>query len=519
LIAQKPDIIGFSIVHANRWGGIDIARMAKDLNPDTTVVFGGIGATFLWEHLLTHFAQIDAVVIGEGEIPFLRLVRLIEAGRDLAEAVDIAGLALRTDQGIVRTADQPPIEDLDSLPQPARYFDFQHVALTRGCPGRCTFCGSPQFWGRTVRSHSAGYFVDQLQLLAERGTRFFYVSDDTFTLQQERVVEVCRKIIERGLDIVWQAISKVTTVRPETLLWMRRAGCIQISYGVESGSAEIRRLLFKGISSKQIQKAFDLTVAHAMLARAYFIYGAPGETWRTIEQTLELIREIKPLSAIFYILDIFPGTRLYDDFKKRTGQTDDIWLERVEDLLYFESDPRLSSQQVLAFGKHLRQSYHRMLPDCAAHIQFDDNAIPARLQADFLSRLGLTFSHGDYAALPMQPPARQVALDLFQRALKISTDQRAYWGLSMILQQQGQWDLAGRLLEQGLKHFPGDMQLHIGMAFNNMQAGRFEKALEHVLPFEASAQALPLIVRCYQELGDTKNAARFAERLKPASSF
>ncbi len=517
LIDRNPDVIGFSIVHANRWGGIDIARVAKDLNPESTVVFGGIGATFLWEHLLTHFPQVDAVVIGEGEIPFLRLVQSIEAGRSLKEAVDIAGLALRTGQGIVRTAEQPLIEDLDSLPPPARYFDFQHVALTRGCPGRCTFCGSPQFWGRSVRAHSADYFVDQLEMLAARGARFFFVSDDTFTLYPELVAEVCRQIINRGLNIAWQAISKVNAVRAETLHWMRRAGCVQISYGVESGSEAIRRRLCKDISRNKIKKAFEETVAHAMMARAYFIYGAPGETWDTIEETLDLIREIKPLSAIFYILDIFPGTALYEDFKKRTGKTDDVWLERIEDLLYFETDPRSSADDILAFGKHLRESYHRMLPAFAEHIQFEKDDRFASFQADFLSRLGLTFSHGDYARLPVQPAAQQVALDLFQRALRFCPDQRAYWGMTLILQRKGEWEQAGRVLDQGLEHFPDDRQLHISKAVIHMHAGRFSKALEYLLPFETSHEALPYIVQCYRALGDMAAAGRFAMRLKHAA--
>jgi anaerobic magnesium-protoporphyrin IX monomethyl ester cyclase len=75
---KRPDVVGFSILHANRWGGIDIARMAKKVNPNVTVVFGGVGATFLWEHFLTHFPQIDYVVRGEGEHSFLELIRFLE---------------------------------------------------------------------------------------------------------------------------------------------------------------------------------------------------------------------------------------------------------------------------------------------------------------------------------------------------------------------------------------------------------------------------------------------------------
>ena len=151
-----------------------------------------------------------------------------------------------------------------------------------------------------------------------------------------------KKLSTAILAISWFAISRVDLVDEEVLRWMRLAGCTQISYGVESGSETIRQFLNKNIQREDIKKAFDLTTRYGILARAYFIYGSPGENRDTIQATLDLIHEIKPLSAIFYILDIFPGTTLYDMFLRQSGQTDDIWLQKIEDILYFETDPHLS---------------------------------------------------------------------------------------------------------------------------------------------------------------------------------
>jgi len=134
---------------------------------------------------------------------------------------------------------------------------------------------------------------------------------------------------------------------------MRKAGCTQISYGVESGSERIRQLLNKNIRTDQIKNAFTLTTKYGILARAYFIYGCPGESWETIQETIDLIHEIKPLSIIFYILDIFPGTALYADFLEQSGLTDDMWLKQIEDIMYFETDPDLSQESVLAFGEKI----------------------------------------------------------------------------------------------------------------------------------------------------------------------
>jgi anaerobic magnesium-protoporphyrin IX monomethyl ester cyclase len=504
LISGRPDIIGFSVLHANRWGAIDIARIAKELHPRLPVVFGGIGATFLWEHLLENFQQIDYVVLGEGEFTFLRLAEILDGGGDVEQAATVPGLALRTAAGIVQTPPAPPVQDLDTLPPPARYFDFQHLSLTRGCPGRCTFCGSPAFWGRRVRSHSADYFVDQLALLAARGIRFFYVSDDTFTLNRVLVIDVCRKIIERGLQITWQAISKVSAVNAEMLYWMRKAGCVQISYGVESGSERIRRLFCKDIDSDQVVRAFALTVAHGILARAYFIYGAPGETDGTIQETLDLIQHIKPLSAIFYILDLFPGTALYDAFKQKTGATDAIWLERREDILYFETDPELDSDRVLAFGRRLRDTYHRWLPGMARDLALQDHPDLKAEQSDFLSRLAMTFSHGDYAAIQSPIAPLETARILYEQSLALGPDHRAFWGLALTHQMRGAWESAVSTLQQGLTHFPRSRELHISLGIAYAAQNRHRQALTHLMPFENTPEAQPHIVRCRQALAAEK---------------
>ena len=125
---------------------------------------------------------------------------------------------------------------------------------------------------------SLEYFVDQLERLYRNGVGFFYFSDDTFMVKKDRVIEICKKIIERDLKISWAAISHVDYVDEAVLFWMRKAGCTQISYGVESGSEKIRKLLNKNIQTDQIKKAFSLTTRYGILSRAYFIYGCQGET-------------------------------------------------------------------------------------------------------------------------------------------------------------------------------------------------------------------------------------------------
>ncbi|MBE0425808.1 MAG: radical SAM protein [Nitrospirae bacterium] len=515
---KNPDVIGFSIVHANRWGGIDIARTAKRILPEVKIVFGGIGTTFLWKHLLTHFKEIDFAVLGEGEYSFLKLIQCIEKA-NYDGISGILGIAFRKGKEIVKTGNAEVIQDLDRLPMPSKYFEFQHLVSSRGCPAKCTFCGSPRFWGHKVRFHYPQYFVEQLEQLYRKGITFFYISDDTFTMKKDRVIQICRNIIEKGLKITWFAISRVNYVDEEMLYWMKKAGCSQISYGVESGSEKIRNVLNKKIKTEDIKRAFDLTTRYGILARAYFIYGSPGENWETIQETIDLIHEIKPLSVIFYILDIFPGTALYDDFKRRTKLNDDVWLKRIEDIMYFETDPHISGDIILKFGQKLRSEYYRYLPDFADSIKLADKKDLYESHADFLSRLAMTFSLGDYASIEAIPDKEKVAQRLYERSLSYYPDHRAYLGLGILMQKQKKYEESIRILSEGIKLFPESESLAICLGISCMNLGKYEEAMKCFLKFPNSTDALRYSAICYRALGDFEKESSILKRLGSQSEL
>lgn len=499
LIDKKPDIIGFSVLHANRWGAIEISRIAKRLNPEIKIVFGGIGASVLWKHFLTNFPEVDFVIIREGEYPFLALVRRIEAG-NYNDLNVVKGLVFRDEGKIVKTEAAEFIENLDELPNPAKYFNFQHLSSTRGCPWACSFCGSPQFWNRTVRFHSPEYFVSSLELLYKKGVRFFYFSDDTFTIDEKRVIKICKQIIERGIMISWFAISRVSYINDEILSWMRRAGCIQISYGVESGSEKVRNTLNKKISTKQIKKAFSLTRKYGILPRAYFIYGSPGESWATIQESVDLILEIKPLSVIFYILDIFPGTALYYDFKERCNVKEDIWLKRIEDIMYFETDSSLDGEMILAFGEKLRKEFYGNLTGFIDSLELIEDKKFYPMHSDFLSRLGMTFSHGDYSKNKYIRGKEKTAENLFNKALTYSPNPRAYLGLGILYQKKASYDKSIEVLNEALEYFPKNEQLITCLGISYMNKGEYQEALGHFSKLPPSRETRYYISQCYEAL-------------------
>jgi radical SAM superfamily enzyme YgiQ (UPF0313 family) len=495
LLEKKPDIIGFSILNANRWGGIEIARIAKKVVPNIKIVFGGVAPTFLWKHFLT-----------------LKLVRLIEKGnfRDLK---NIDGIAFRKGNRVVKTTAVEPMKNLDDLPIPARYFQYQHVVSSRGCPGKCTFCGSPRMWRHRVRFRSPANFVRELELLYHKGVTFFYFSDDTFTINKKRVIEICRKIIAKELKIGWVAISRIEYINEEILYWMRKAGCIQISYGVESGSKKIRNLLNKDLKTGHIYNAFALTHRYGILARAYFIYGSPEETWETIQDTIDLINEIKPFICIFYILEIYPGTQLYLDHKKKFNVTDDIWLKKMEGICYFETDSRLSQELVFDFGRALRSNFYRSVEHYVDAVDLVDKKELYEMHADFCSRLGMTFSQGDYSKIEAIGEKDELVKKLFKKALTYAPDHRAYLGLGILSQNERHYGEAVKVLSEGVRHFPDSEELNICLGINRIYVGEYQKALLSLLKFQHSKQASYHIARCYKALGNYEKESEFLKRV------
>lgn len=512
-LEKKPDVIGFSILQANRWGGIEIARIAKKVDPKVKIVFGGVSATFLWEHFLTHFPEIDFVVIGEGEYTFLNLIRSIEKGQD-EHTGNIKGIAFRRKGKVVRTEPAEPIQDLDQLPVPAKYFEYRHLSLTRGCPGKCNFCGSPKFWGPRVRFHSAEYFVDEIELLYKKGVNYFYFSDDTFSINKKQVIEICKKILEKNLKIVWVAISRVNYMSEEILSWMRKAGCIQISYGVESGSEKIRASLNKKITTKEIENAFAITSKYGILPRAYFIYGCPGESLETIQETIDLIKRTKPLVIHFFILSLFPGTELYSEYKKKFNVTDDIWLNRIEDIKYFETDPQLSRELVISFGKKLRTEYYKQLPSIVDALCLVDKKEFYPMHADFCSRLGMTFDHGDYAGDDAIKGKDKIAEKLYRKALEYHPDPRAFLGLGIYNQKNRAYQESVRILSEGVEYFPENERLNLCLGVGHMNLGAYKTALSFLLKFQHSKQAIELIANCYNALNDLEKASVFQKKLE-----
>ncbi len=507
VIAQEAfSVIGFSVTNANRHQAMECAAIAKKRLKNVAIIFGGPAPTFMPGFFMDACPDLDYIVKGEGEAACLELVKSLGSQNTVSRDClrQIRGLVFREDGRIRDTGPARVIDDLDTLVPPSRYFTYHHLSMSRGCPGKCTFCGSPKFWGKSgVRFHSAQWFAREIRALAHKGVSHFFISDDTFTMDKPRVMELCALISDLG--ITWNAISRVDHIDRDMLMQMRKAGCIQISYGVESGSKKIKKILGKPISREKAIRAFSLTASAGIMPRAYFIYGSPGETQETINHSLDLLKRLRPLGAVFYMLVVFPGTHLYHLAAQKKRVTDQIWHERIEDLPWFELDDTLDFPRVKDFGNQLRQAFYSGLEESAKNLELDDDPGLGPFHADFLSRLAMTFLSGEYAQNPWIKTAKATAEILFQRALSFHPDQRAFMGLGMIYQGQKRFKDAARIMDQGLAHFPKSRDLAAGLGVSLMNLGKFSRALDLFKPFKKDPTLGPYINICRQKISGQAN--------------
>ncbi len=366
---ERPDVLGVSVFTFNRHEAMRLAALARKAVPSCFIVAGGPHATHLPHHLLSHYPQIDIVVRGEGEETMLDLVRARDHGDPDLRLAGIPGITFRTpedasgEQGFsaravssaargtrcLDTPDRPVIMDLDRLPHPARdpatvgvdpVTQFEFIITSRGCPAACTFCSSPDFWGRALRFRSAASMVEEVRLLRERhGVVYVSVRDDTFTVHKKRVIDFCSMLIEQKIDLLWDCQSRVNAVDEERLLWMRRAGCTHIQYGVESGSPRMLERLNKGITLEQIRAAARATHRVGLSLSIYLITGIDSETDDDLAATLRLIEEIRPHDGLVSPMTVYPGTALYEEAKTRFGLGDDYWARERREAYYVREDP------------------------------------------------------------------------------------------------------------------------------------------------------------------------------------
>jgi radical SAM superfamily enzyme YgiQ (UPF0313 family) len=355
LVALKPDMIGISQWTHNRHSSLELAAISRDLLPKSTIMMGGGHATFCYEDILFEGSPVDIVVLGEAESTLLELAERLASGK---EWQDISGVAFRRNGAIVLTPPRKSLGDLDCLPLPARYLDrsvgldlelqAEFIVTTRGCPSTCYFCSSPDFWGKKVRFRSPAAIVEEIQYIRQKyGLIYFSIRDDTFTADRGRVLEFCTLLQKQEVNILWNCQSRVTAIDEELVIEMKRAGCECIQLGVESGSPQILQQLGKKIAPAQIEHACAMIKEIGINLSIYLISDIPGETDDDIQQTIDLVRHIRPDHGYVSPLAYYPGTQLYKNALASGNTITTLFADRSNAALYVASTLGDSSTRLL----------------------------------------------------------------------------------------------------------------------------------------------------------------------------
>lgn len=330
----NPSIVGISCYTPTIINGHRIASIVKKLLPEALTIVGGPHVSALAQETMDEFTNFDIGVIGEGEEVVLEIVEKKSRGETLQ---DTAGIIYRKD-GMSRIAGKSnPVANLDQLVFPARhllniplykgqshrgfsrsFLKITEIFTSRGCPNRCIFCATDVVTGGGVRFRSSDSVKHEIAECVERyGFNHFNVMDDTFTLKEGRLYEICDEFSRRRLT--WNCYGRVWPLSKKMLTTLARSGCIGMTFGVESGSPRILKLIKKNITLEQIEDAFRWAKeAGIKLVEADVIIGShPSETKEDINMTKKLLTKISPDIIMASVIVPYPGTELYGVMREK----------------------------------------------------------------------------------------------------------------------------------------------------------------------------------------------------------
>ena len=294
--------------------------------------------------ILNKLLSIDYSIQREGEHAMCDLV-------DGKEPKNITGVVSRGQNGLIYNFDADVIKNIDNLPLPERekfwglsddeklMVDVSYICSIRGCPYRCNYCASPAHWKRNKTQYrSPKSIIDEMkhvkkhywdtkkeydfsassnvkaknELIIEDNSTIYFV-DDIFTVHKERIKEILRMMIDEDLGMVWKCEARTDHLDEDICQLMKKAGCIRVKLGFESGSDRILKMIEKDETTDDMRNGAKLLRDAEVPYTGYFMAGFPGETDDDLRQTIEFAKEIKADYYSLSILAPYYGTKMYYD--------------------------------------------------------------------------------------------------------------------------------------------------------------------------------------------------------------
>lgn len=387
LRAFVPALVLFRL-RLDMWPALGpMAAAARTAAPSATILAGGRHPSMCPDETLQYCRPLDGVVVGEPE----KTMRLLADGGPLE---NVPALVLRRDAAPLHTGGSPAINNLDDIPPPAwdlLDMDFHTrrtprvipcfslrtatVESSRGCGGQCSFCVEGRLHVKRHRYHSARYMREILApLVARYGIEGVYFSDETFLDHPPRVVELCEELLCSGLapKLAWTAQVRADTIEAGFLPLMRRAGCVQLELGIESGSQRMLDAVSKGTTVEQNERALRLLRQAGIRSLAYMMYNLPGETEDDIRQTDRFLRRTRPDIVRLNSFIVYPGSPAAAQLIERGLLDPDFWIRGNRPPLHACSHIHLAGEPLETLRKarhdlYMRHVFSRFVLDYLRH--------------------------------------------------------------------------------------------------------------------------------------------------------
>jgi anaerobic magnesium-protoporphyrin IX monomethyl ester cyclase len=366
LASFNPSVVGISSMTPMVPSTMMAAKMAKEACPNATVVLGGPHASFMDKPILQEQQAVDVIVRGEGELTLLELTQKIAAQENLGA---VEGISFRKDGQIVQNPTRPYIQNLDELPFPAykhfpldkyRLFGklFFPVITSRGCPFQCSFCTSSRILGKQYRARSPKNIGDELELLRNQyHADSFTFYDDTLTLDEKRIFEICDEIRGRGINIPWDCQTRVDQISEEVLARMKETNCQQVFFGAESGCQDVLNWVKKRTTVAQNEAAIKMAKKAGLFVAISIIIGYPGETAEMRKETFDFLHRAEPDDVYLCIATPYPGTDLRLLVEQMGLKMSTEW-EKYDTTTPVFENPLLSDEEAMKLRKQFYDSFY-----------------------------------------------------------------------------------------------------------------------------------------------------------------
>ncbi len=337
----KPDVVAVEVPFSG-WSktAFEVVSIAKKVSKDIVVVLFGLHPSSRPEACLED-SEADFVVVGEPEVTIDELVEALQNKVSSFNKID--GLGFRENGKVTLTAKRAFIQDLDTLPLPARHLlpmkvyseavkqnplrgeitkSYTIVVTSRGCPFNCVFCTHSIVWGKQWRPRSPKNVVDEVEhVIKTYGIKQIDFADDNMTWSRERMAQICDLIVERGLHFEWFTPNGVRadTIDEALLRKMKKAGCKKIRVAPESGVQRVvTDIAKKNLELKKVEAAIVAARKVGIKVGCFFVMGLIGETKADIEETIRYAYKLKGLGAESFVFSIampLYGTAFYEQAK------------------------------------------------------------------------------------------------------------------------------------------------------------------------------------------------------------